>query len=130
MLYAYEVRGLAFVLTLNAENGQRSLTRQSDYYKGGVRERSFGLCQLMEKYHANFIRKTGYHMVGPERGKYFIVDQAAAEAGGFTDAFLDYKKQVDYCASVRDDAIEKGRLESTFYGYNVRKEKNNGFYIY
>ena len=125
--YAYSIRGYDFTLTLNAENGQRKLDRQSDVVQHWKRERSFWLCQLQEIYHAPFIRKTGRTEV---RRWLYKVDIAKATKWWHTVQFLDYKKHIDYCASVRDDALERWRITTTFYWYNVRNASNNGFYLY
>lgn len=53
----------------------------------------FGLCQLNRQWHWKFIDS-------PE----------------FQDPF----KQIDYCWGVYQDAINKDRIKTTFYGYNNR----------
>jgi hypothetical protein len=126
--YAFKLRWLDFVLTLNAENGRRQLDRQSDVRKNWVRERSFGLCQLMDIYHAPFIWKTWRKETS--RPWLYKVDIAKAHAWGHTDEFMNYQKHVEYCARVWDNAVEKKRVKTTFYGYNVRHASNNGFYLY
>ena len=51
--YAYEVsnKNKDFVKTIVAENGTVDVRRQSDYVKNGVREPSFGICQIHCGYH-------------------------------------------------------------------------------
>lgn len=125
--YAFRKRWRDFVLTLNAENGSRKIDRQSDAIRKGKRERSFWLCHMQEIYHAPFMRKTWRKEV---KKWLYIVDEVEAEKWWHTDWFMNYKTQINYCASIRDDAIKKGRLRTTFYWYNIRKEKNNWFYLY
>ncbi len=38
----------------------------------------------------------------------------------FTDSFNDPYNQLDRCIGIWHDAIKKGRIKTTFYGYNVR----------
>lgn len=113
------------LLTFQWENGAWNITRQSNYINdAGVRERSFGICQLMEKYHAKFIRRSGWTEVRPW---YYKVNAKEAQASGFTDEFLDWEKHTDYCLSVWDDAMKKGRIATTFYAYSGR-EKYRGLF--
>lgn len=58
------------------------------------REQSFGYCQLNKNWHADFIN--------------------SAE-------FQDEYKQIDYCLGVYNDAVSRGRIKTTFYGYNNRE---------
>jgi len=44
-----------FILTLQAENSAWSIDRQSNYYRNGRREPSFGLCQINKDYHADIV---------------------------------------------------------------------------
>lgn len=113
----YYARWRDIVLTFKGENGTWDLTRQSEYKNNWVRERSFGICQLMEIYHAPFIWKTWYKEIKPWL---YRVNIKEAEAGGHTDEFLDWKTHTDYCISVRDNAISKWRIRTTFYAYKNR----------
>jgi len=97
--YAYEKGGKDFMLTLGAENGTWEKNRCSGVNSNGYRD--CGICQLNRKWHSNFIDS-------PE--------------------FQDPYKQIDYCLRVYNDGIEKGRITTTFYGYNVR-HKTEHLYI-
>ncbi len=95
--YAY-TRSKDFIYTLEAENGHWDPNRPS-IAVGSNGYRDVGLCQLNRKYHSNFIDSKD---------------------------FGDYKKQIKYCWEVWKDAEKKGRLRTTFYGYNnIHKTKNN-----
>jgi len=59
-----------------------------------------GLCQLNPRYHWAFINS-------PE--------------------FNDYKQQLLYCAQVYSQASQKGRISTTFYGWNRRAITKNNF---
>lgn len=63
---------------------------------------SVGLCQLLPKYHSTFID---------------------------SDYFLNLSFQVMYCYDVRVDAIQKGKLSTTFYGFNARYDNIERFTI-
>lgn len=54
---ASEISGndLDFLATLEAENGLWSPFRQSDYVKNGVREPSYGFCQIHKGYHPEIV---------------------------------------------------------------------------
>lgn len=60
----------------------------------------YGLCQLNRSYHRRFIESEG---------------------------FKDPRTQLLYCASVYANAASRGRLQTTFYGYNVRLKTKNNF---
>lgn len=51
--YAYKISNwdIDFLSTLKAENGWFNMYQQSNVYKNGKREESYGLCQMMRKYH-------------------------------------------------------------------------------
>lgn len=95
-----------FTLTLDWENlwlwfrDQKSLRVWSNWYS------DYGLCQLNTEYHSKFIFKNEQNL-----------------KDGFSDAFKDPYKQLDYCFSVRKDAEAKKRLPTTFYAYNNRQNK-------
>lgn len=120
----YYARWMDIVLTFKWENGTWDLTRQSDYKNNWKRERSFGICQLMEIYHAPFIWKAGYREIKPWL---YSVNIKEVEAAGHTEEFLDWKSHTDYCISVRDNAMSKGRIRTTFYAYNVKNDKKGLF---
>lgn len=88
-----------FLFTLEAENGTFDETRVSGANSNGSRDH--GLCQLNSTYHWDYIK---------------------------SEDFKDWKKQVYYCWDVYQDAQSKGRLETTFYGYNVRYQRAEGKY--
>ena len=81
-----------FVYTLEAENGLWS-TERSSIIVGANGYRDVGLCQLSRQWHSDFINS-------PE--------------------FKDYKKQLEYCWGVYQDGVKRGRIKTTFYGYNKR----------
>jgi len=99
--YAYSKRGLDFVLTLDAENGLWQIDRKSNIV-GANGYSDFGLCQLNMKYHEPFIR--------------------SAE-------FKNGNAQIDYCAGVWDNAMKRGIIRTTFYGYNTRHNNLKNFKI-
>jgi len=91
--YAYEqTKNLDFIYTLEAENGLWEPTRNS-MRLGANGYRDMGLCQLNRQYHSPFID---------------------------SKEFRDYKAQIHYCYEVYQKAEAKGRLNTTFYGYNRR----------
>lgn len=51
--YAYKISNwdIDFLATLKAENWWFNMYQQSNVYKNGKREESYGLCQMMKKYH-------------------------------------------------------------------------------
>lgn len=55
--YAYDISSgdMDFVLTLKAENGWFDLYQQSNVYNNGIREDSWGLCQLNRRRHKNVV---------------------------------------------------------------------------
>jgi len=53
----------------------------------------FGMCQLNMQWHEPFIR---------------------------SEEFKDPYKQIDYCYEVYQDGIKRGKIRTTFYGYNHR----------
>lgn len=112
------------LLTFQWENGAWNITRQSDFRHNGIRERSFGICQLMEQYHAKFIRNGGRKETRPW---FYEVNIKEAEASGFTDKFLDREQHTDYCLEVWDNAMSKWRIATTFYAYSGR-EKHRGLF--
>jgi hypothetical protein len=63
---------------------------------------SIGLCQLQKHLHKEFIE---------------------------SPYFMDYENQVIYCYDVRQDAVAKDKLETTFYGYNDRTDNRANFYF-
>ena len=94
--YMYEVsnENMDFVKTLKAENWQMMLHLQSFCHQWWKRERSYWLCQLNYRRHKAFIESDDW-------------DKRYA--------------QINYCRDVRDDAVNKKRLRSTFYWYSARK---------
>ena len=90
IMYAYERCGIDCVRTFEAESGWR-IDVVSKANRNGTRDH--GACQLNSQYHKKFINS-------PD--------------------FQDPYKQLDYCIGVWNDAIKKGRMKTTFYGYNVR----------
>ena len=97
--YAYEIsKEINFIYTLEAENGTYGIHRVSKNI-GANGYRDVGLCQLNRQYHSPFID---------------------------SDEFNDYRAQIRYCWAVWQDAVKKGRLNTTFYGYNnIHKTKLN-----
>lgn len=91
---AYKERGIDLVLTLIWENGTFRVDRKSMVI-GSNGYYDYGLCQLNYWYHKKFIDSPDFN---------------------------NWEKQLDYCIGVRDDAIRKGRLETTFYAYNIREK--------
>lgn len=117
---AYNKRWIDLVLTLIWENWWFQIDKQSDYINWNwVRERSYGFCQLLERYHAPFIWNTWYSDFIP--WYWYKVNAQIAEAGWHTDGFMNWEKHTDYCIEVWDDAKRKWRLPTTFYAYNVRR---------
>ena len=115
------------VWSMRWENWTFELTRQSDCIdKNWKRERSFGSCQLMEKYHAPFIWNTGYVL---QRDWKYKVDPILAAKWWFTTGFLDPITHADYCISVWRDAEKKWRLSTTFFAYDHRFEHKD-YFIY
>ena len=51
--YSYQISSgdLDFLATMKAENGGYNMYQQSNVYKNGKREESYGLCQMMRKFH-------------------------------------------------------------------------------
>ena len=54
---AYEISGCDknFVYLLEAENGMWDFKRRSEYYKDGIREPSYGFCQIHAYYHPEIV---------------------------------------------------------------------------
>ena len=93
--YAYELGWLDFVLTLNAENGRWDHNVKSPVNGNGYRD--VWLCQLNLQRHADFF---------------------------FSDDYQNPYKQLRYCYDVYSDAVNKGRIRTTFYWYNHRHQRN------
>ena len=87
--YAYARCGEECVLTWEGESGWRK-DIVSKANSNGTRDH--GYCQLNSQYHKPFIN---------------------------SEEFKDPYKQIDYCISVWNDAVKKGRLKTTFYAYNI-----------
>jgi hypothetical protein len=96
--YAYERCGLDCVLTFEAESGWILLRESIKANRDGTRD--FGVCQLNSRYHKKFIN---------------------------SQDFQNPYKQLDYCIGVWNDAIKRGRIKTTFYGYNVRHRAKHLF---
>lgn len=88
----YQEVGLDMVLTLIGENGTFKIDRKSMII-GSNWYSDYWLCQLNYQYHKKFIDS-------PD--------------------FQNREKQVEYCEGVRNDAVKKWRLETTFYAFNHR----------
>jgi len=88
--YAYDIsdKDKRFVKILVAENGTVNPKRRSDII-GANGHWDWGVCQLNYQWHKPFID---------------------------SEDFKDWNKQVDYCYGVYQDAIQKNRLHTTFYG--------------
>ncbi|MBI2448324.1 hypothetical protein HYV44_02070 [Candidatus Microgenomates bacterium] len=86
--YAHNLGGKDFVLTLTAENPQWNIKAVGENSNGTT---DHGLCQLNSAYHAAFIK---------------------------SPSFKYWDRQLEYCAKVWHDAKNRGRLRTTFYGYN------------
>jgi hypothetical protein len=89
--YAYEIssHNKEFLYTLKAENGTFDPERISKPNKDGYRD--YGLCQMHYPYHKEFIDSPEFH---------------------------DWKLQLLRCWQIYEDAGRRGRLRTTFYGYN------------
>lgn len=83
-----------FVKLLNSENGTWEHDRVSLPNSNGTRDH--GLCQLNSAWHLPYIK---------------------------SGDFQDWKKQMYYCYDVYKDALEKGKIATTFYAWNVRNER-------
>lgn len=90
IMYAFVRCGLDCVKTWEAESGWRKDIVSKANRNGS---RDYGLCQVNSQYHSKFIKS-------PD--------------------FQDPYKQLDYCIGIWNDAMKKGRIKTTFYGYNVR----------
>ena len=88
-----------FLKTLIAESGLRP-DAVNTHNRSGYRDS--GVCQINRQYHSKFIDS-------PD--------------------FKDWKKQIDYCWGVYSDAVKRGKIKTTFYGYNARNSvRVVGFY--
>lgn len=100
--YAWIIsRNIDFILTINAESSSWDTMKRS-YRKGVNGYYDYGLCQLSYQWHKPFIDS-------PE--------------------FRDWQKQLDYCWKVWQDGIAKGRIATTFYGYQ-KKEAQKKYFIF
>jgi len=99
MSFAYYIWGKDFLLTLNAENWWRDKDKLSNIVWANW-YRDQWLCQLNRKYHLPFI---------------------------LSDDFKDPYKQIRYCFDVYSDAVQRGKIKTTFYWYNHRFTRDNGF---
>lgn len=86
------------MFTLEAENGRWDINAINRNRNGSFDK---GLCQLNSQYHSPFIN---------------------------SKEFKDWRKQIDYCWGVWQDAIKKGRIRTTFYGYNHRYTRSKNKY--
>jgi hypothetical protein len=93
--YAYELGCIDFVLTLNAENGRWDHNVKSPVNGNGYRD--VWLCQLNLARHAKFYSSDDYQ-----------------------NPYI----QLRYCYDVFSEAINNGRIKTTFYGYNHRHQRN------
>jgi len=97
--YAWDFTGsVEFIYTLEAENCSWDIDAVSKRNKDGSYD--FGICQLNSKYHQHFIRSTKFH---------------------------DYREQIRYCWEVFKEPERKGRLKTTFYGYQKIHRAKNSF---
>lgn len=95
--YAYSKwHDLDFVETLNMENWNRDETLQSRQHQNGVREQSFGICQINKKFHKKFI-----------------------SSEEFNNPFY----QIDYCRELRLNGKKRGIMP--FNAYWSRKLRSN-----
>jgi hypothetical protein len=100
---AFRLWGESFVLTLNSESATWTTDRRSMKI-GANGYYDYWICQLNMQRHKKFIQ---------------------------SEAFNNPYEQIKYCYWVRQDAIRKWRLKTTFYWYNVRyKSKSQFLYIY
>lgn len=92
--YAYDIsQNKDFVLTLGWENGLWQWDRVNHAANNTNGHRDVGMCMLNRQWHHEFID---------------------------SEEFKDPYKQLDYCWEVYQDGVARGRITTTFYGYNHR----------
>lgn len=116
--YLWEkTHNIDMILTFEYESGLDKDRIVHNYLKNGageyilneegkriIKSTDYGICQLNDPLggHINFIR---------------------------SEEFKSWKNQADYCIRVYQDGINRGIIQTTFYGYNHRMERRNLYYI-
>ncbi len=95
--YAHRLGGNDFVLTLTAENPEWGIWAVGKNNNGTT---DHGLCQLNSAYHGGFIA---------------------------SPSFKYWNRQLEYCAKVWHNAKRRGKLRTTFYGYNHIGQFTNAY---